>query len=130
MKKVLLLVLAVAFAAACGYTGPKSADDLKANYLGEYKGVIPCADCEGIDMEIMLNPSTYSLTRQYLGKNDATYYGVTSTWSYDEKTKVLTLNEMNGEKSYWKFSAKDSLTMLDQEGKVIESGLNYTLIKQ
>ena len=37
--------------------------------LGEYKGIFPCADCQGIETELELKADkTYELTQEYLGK--------------------------------------------------------------
>ncbi|MBL8321182.1 MAG: copper resistance protein NlpE N-terminal domain-containing protein, partial [Acinetobacter sp.] len=39
------------------------------DWAGKYKGVLPCADCEGIEMELELkSDKTYELTEEYLGK--------------------------------------------------------------
>ena len=38
-----------------------------SNWAGEYEGVFPCADCEGIKVELDLNPDkTYELSEEYL----------------------------------------------------------------
>lgn len=41
------------------------------DYAGTYKGVIPCADCEGIEVELTINmDSSYTHSMKYLGKGD------------------------------------------------------------
>lgn len=36
-----------------------------------YKGITPCADCEGIETEVVLNKDlTYLIKTKYLGKGD------------------------------------------------------------
>ncbi|HNC64701.1 MAG TPA: copper resistance protein NlpE N-terminal domain-containing protein, partial [Chitinophagales bacterium] len=52
-----------------GHTAQNSLD-----WQGTYSGVLPCADCEGIETELKLNnDQTYSLTNKYLdGKNSST----------------------------------------------------------
>lgn len=41
------------------------------DYAGTYKGVIPCADCEGIEVELTVNmDSSYTHSMKYLGKGD------------------------------------------------------------
>lgn len=40
------------------------------DWAGTYKGVLPCADCQGIETTLTLNKDyTYLLQRKYLGKN-------------------------------------------------------------
>ncbi len=44
------------------------------DWAGEYKGVVPCADCEGIETSLTLNmDQSYQLSTIYLGK-DATAF--------------------------------------------------------
>lgn len=52
-----------------GHTAQNSLD-----WQGTYSGVLPCADCEGIETELKLNnDQTYSLTSKYLdGENSGT----------------------------------------------------------
>jgi uncharacterized lipoprotein NlpE involved in copper resistance len=41
------------------------------DFAGTYKGITPCADCEGIEVELTINmDSTYSHSMKYLGKGD------------------------------------------------------------
>src|SRR4051812_48662228 len=55
----------------------------KINYEGMYKGILPCADCEGLEMCISLNENaTYSIKSKYLGKGNKIFeqHG-TFTWN-------------------------------------------------
>lgn len=39
-----------------------------SDWVGVYKGTIPCADCEGVKIELQLNQDkTYQLSRLYIG---------------------------------------------------------------
>ena len=41
------------------------------DWNGTYKGILPCADCEGIKTELELNSDkTYEIKETYLGKGD------------------------------------------------------------
>lgn len=41
------------------------------DYAGTYKGITPCADCEGIETTLAVNTdSTFSFTTLYMGKGD------------------------------------------------------------
>lgn len=55
-------------AAPVAVTGDNSRNSLDWN--GVYRGVMPCADCEGIKTEITLNTDgTFTMATQYLGKS-------------------------------------------------------------
>ena len=41
------------------------------DYVGIYKGILPCADCEGLETEIIINENaTYSIKTKYQGKGN------------------------------------------------------------
>jgi len=88
-----------------------------------YRGVLPCADCEGIETSLFLNKEgTWVMDQTYLGKNSS--FASYGTWARTADKLVLTAE--NGDKIY--FLAKDdSLEKLDTEGNPIQSSLNYTL---
>jgi len=44
------------------------------DWPGIYRGVLPCADCEGIETEIKINADlTYVISSTYLGKNEEAF---------------------------------------------------------
>lgn len=44
------------------------------DYIGTYKGVLPCADCEGLETVLCINENnTYKLQTRYLGKGDKVF---------------------------------------------------------
>ena len=44
------------------------------DYTGTYKGILPCADCEGLETTIAINENaTYSIATKYLGKGEKTF---------------------------------------------------------
>ncbi|ELP5869646.1 copper resistance protein NlpE [Escherichia coli] len=69
-----------------------------------WRGVLPCADCEGIETSLFLEKD--------------------GTWARTADKLVLT--DSKGEKSYYRAKG-DALEMLDREGNPIESQFNYTL---
>ena len=103
MKKIALAFLAlVTFGLACKTsshnTSSKPSGDnsmTSVDWNGTYYGVMPCADCEGIETTLTLNPDkTYRLTRQYLGKADARPSTTTGTFNWNkEGSKVSLSNE-------------------------------------
>lgn len=88
-----------------------------------YRGILPCADCEGIETSLFLDASgTWVMSQHYLGKK--TSYATFGQWVRTADKLVLTQN--NGEKHYF-LPKDDSLVMLDTKGNPIQSSLNYTL---
>src|SRR5690554_4349791 len=48
------------------------------DWKGTYTGILPCADCEGIETKVVLRDSTYTLSSMYLGKEESAsleYFG-------------------------------------------------------
>lgn len=90
-----------------------------------YKGVLPCADCGGIETSLFLEKDgSWIMQQKYQGRGDGTATASWGTWA--RTANKLTLTATDGEK--WYFHPQgDTLVMLDQEGNAIESSLNYTL---
>lgn len=63
------------------------------DWSGTYKGVLPCADCQGIETLIRLNED-YSYTKKvkYLGKEDK-YTTMQGKFSWDDTGNMITLEE-------------------------------------
>ena len=102
------------------------------DYIGMYKGIIPCADCEGIETILNLrDESNFVLTTHYLGKKDSKINELkgTYTWNKEGNTVVLSGIE-NGPSQY--FVSENYLTQLDLEGNKITGDLasKYVLEKQ
>lgn len=148
MKKVFLIAaVAGLFIAGCNSTKEESAvntdgqteepaiDMLNAknsiDYLGTYKGVIPCADCEGIETVITLNPDeSYNIKETYLGKSDNVFEDVGSFDWMDDGNR-LKLEDTDSNIRFFAVS-EGKLIMLDLEGNSTEgvNDKNYELIKQ
>jgi len=101
------------------------------DYEGTYKGILPCADCEGIQTEICINENaTYTLKTTYLGKG-AKIFIQKGNFSWNKKGNIISLeNVANGPNQYE--VAKNSLTQLDITGKKITGNhaADYILAKQ
>ncbi len=94
------------------------------DWNGIYSGILPCADCQGIKIDIDLHPEgTYSLARMYLGKNDSVYteYG---TFHWNDQGSMITLESTSGGSKPGHYRVGENhLTKLDAEGKVVQSDL-------
>lgn len=105
-----------------------------------FKGVLPCADCPGIETELFLrhqglyaDPGTYVLKQIYLDRNSKPYI-TQGTWVIlrgdvtDPTATVYQLNPGHPEKSvYYLRLNSDELRQLDRDKKPIDSRLNFTL---
>ena len=99
------------------------------DWVGEYKGVIPCEDCDGIETSITLNKdSTYILKTTYQGKGNTSEDKGTFTWLEPSSRVVLKSNDI--EQVY--LIGNGTLTILNSEGKITEGELadDYVLKKQ
>ncbi|MDP3461810.1 MAG: copper resistance protein NlpE [Bacteroidales bacterium] len=97
-----------------------------------YIGTLPCADCQGIRTEVMLqyNDMTFKLSERYLEKDDALpylYEGVFSEINQNEKLIIKLEMPENAGFRYYQKTDNRQLIMLDQQGETIESTLDYSL---
>lgn len=133
------LVLAVSLLAlgltACG-NNTKKADEHNAknslDWFGTYVGVVPCADCEGIKVTIIVDTTgNYTKEAFYLGKGLAHNEMGVIEWDATGNQITLVPEREENAKSQLKVS-ENKLTMLDLEGKEIVGELadNYVLTKR
>ena len=120
------------------------AENPKEAYLGTYKGTLPCADCQGIEMELLLQEGgkskskTFVLNQKYLGKTvSQSTYTVTGKWfvaignKQNPNAKILQLIPDGKEDLlYFEYQKDGSIKLLGKDQQPIRSKLNYTLKKQ
>ena len=100
------------------------------NWDGIYKGLIPCADCEGINVQIILQTDeTYKISYQYIGKED-TLFSFSGKFTWDDNGSIITL-DCNGFAPHY-LVGSNRLIQLDMDKKRItgEHASMYDLIKQ
>ena len=103
MKKLLCLIV-FSFVFGC--------DNSNNNFLGEYTGKVPCADCEGIETRIVLSEDgKYTINQVYLGKDFK--FDASGKYEFDKKKSIIKLDNMNG----FYLVNKDSLEMVNDEGE-------------
>jgi copper homeostasis protein (lipoprotein) len=104
---------------------------ISLDYLGNYKGVVPCADCEGIETRLtLIDETNYELKIIYLGKSKTPIeYKGTYIWKEDGSTIVLS-NLEGGANQYRVI--ENGLIQLDLQGNRItgELGRKYLLQKE
>ena len=101
------------------------------DWQGTYKGVSPCANCEGIETEIVLNADlTFTLKTKYLGKEDSKIFEEKGSFVWDKTGGIISLERLKGRSSQYKVG-ENRLIQLDIEGKVITGDLaeKYVLTK-
>lgn len=65
------------------------------DWVGTYKGILPCADCEGIETVITIKEDmTYAIKSKYLGK-DEMVYEQKGDFLWNEEGNTIILNEKN-----------------------------------
>ena len=124
-KKVIVLAAAAVALASCGGHVPrKSAPgatpfrpdihnaETSLEYRGTYKGVLPAADCPGIETTLTLRPDgMYDLHMRYL-ERDAHY---DASGAYTVRGNLLTL-ESSGDTTRYQVGA-NLVRMLDGDGQ-------------
>lgn len=103
-----------------------------AGIEGRYSGMLPCADCEGLDTTLVLTAdNNYKLTQLYHDKDNSSFIS-DGSFSLESEGNIVHLHPANKDEydGYYAVLSPTQLRMLDREGKAIESELNYTLTKQ
>ena len=150
MRKVgFLLVLACLSLASTGCSAPDQAPPEPAgaaeaaaaasaahssvtslDWSGTYRGVVPCADCEGIETEITLGRNgTYVLKTRYLGK-EATGREAQGAFTWVAGGSAIRLEGLPGRPGRYQV-VENALVQLDVEGRPIPDDLapKYRLAK-
>ncbi|NRF38919.1 copper resistance protein NlpE [Pedobacter foliorum] len=100
------------------------------DWNGTYKGITPCADCEGIETEVTLNKDmTFIVKTTYKGKSDKVFEEKGS-FKWDATGSKISLEGLKDRPSQF-FVGENTLTQLDLEGNRITGALaeNYILKK-
>ncbi len=112
---------------------PQADDSRNAlDWAGTYKGILPCADCSGIETILRIaNDSTYSLTTTYLGKDKSISNEASGKFSWNSNGSTITLDGINGRPNKY-LVGENKLLQLDMNGVRIsgENASKYELTKQ
>lgn len=99
------------------------------DWSGTYQGVVPCADCPGIETTIVINPDeTFSYSGEYLERDLIVEDNGKFMWHDNGSSIHLVGKDVNLKLKV----GENQLMMLDQEGNIIQSELkdHYTLTKK
>lgn len=102
------------------------------DWSGLYQGILPCADCEGIETRLQLfNNKSYQLAQNYLGK-DSTLFRYEGSFEWDKTGSKIILESRNSDANSLMFQVgENQLIKLDIHGQKIVGDLasNYILKK-
>ena len=138
-RKVVILAAAAVALASCGGNAPRRSAqqetgafkpdihyaETSLDYRGTYRGVLPAADCPGIETTLTLKPDgTYSLHEEYL-ERDARF---DTEGAYTLHGNLLTLE---GSDTTWYKVEENRLRRLTTDRKEVEGPLaeHYVLRK-
>jgi heat shock protein HslJ len=102
------------------------------DWQGTYKGIMPCADCEGIETELILTKDlTFVIQTKYLGKGEAKVFEEKGNFIWDKTGGSISLLGLKGRPSQYKVG-ENKLIQLDMQGNAITGQLaeKYVLIKE
>lgn len=89
------------------------------DYLGMYEGILPCADCEGIETKLILKQDNkYILQTFYLGKKEALPLVVSGSYNWDELGNIVILSGVENAPNQY-FVSENYIIQLDMQGNKI-----------
>ncbi|WP_316816379.1 copper resistance protein NlpE [Pedobacter nyackensis] len=92
------------------------------DWAGTYKGVTPCADCEGIETEVTLTSDmTFVIKTKYKGKGEKVFEE-TGSFKWDDKGSNITLEGLKDRPTQF-FVGENTLTQLDMNGNKVTGDL-------
>ena len=121
MRAFLLCLCVLITACAGANPDPAHSSRVSIDWQGTYRGVLPCADCEGIETVITLLPDgRYERRVRYLGQEDhpAADQG---TFTWDDGGGFITLGEADNAQRYR--VGENRLFHLDQRGERVSGDL-------
>lgn len=101
-------------------------------FAGTFTGTLPCADCPGMDVTLVLEPDgTYKTTHIYQDRPDGTW-SIDGHWSVEDDNSVIRLdpNSKTEDDQLYGIDSQDRVVMLDTEGEPIETELDYGLSRE
>lgn len=117
MKNIYLLLIIFLVIAGCSKKEEIPINEgYKLKISGGYAGIIPCADCEGINYEIDIKPDmTYRERTVYIGKQDDRPITVEGKWEFEGPEKIRLYKKTDAMSRF--DILKGNLIMLDENGR-------------
>lgn len=115
-------------AGAAGRAGTGKPGELFATLPATFVGVLPCADCAGIEHHLDVLPDrSFALRTRYLGEAGQRSVDDIGTWALSSDGVTLALKGGGETPLYFSIEDGDTLRKLDLKGRPIESDLDYDL---
>ena len=114
---------------------PDAAGEDARALAGTWTGLLPCADCPGIDETLVLDADGgFVLTDTYRERPDATFV-TQGTWALEAEGRHVRLDPGNKDDADRLFaiesgSGSDALVRLDPAGKRIDSPFDMRLVRE
>lgn len=103
------------------------------DYIGTYAGTVPCASCEGIEMNLDLKADkTFTLKETYKGGKEEGKFDSKGTYNVTGNIVALKFDGKDADRNVKFHVGEGQLFMLDADGKKVEGTLanNYILQKK
>ncbi len=95
------------------------------DWEGEYKGILPCEDCDGMEISLTLNfDYTFSQSISYIGKGGP--YESQGNFEWGGSENIIVLKFEDGSQAKYLVS-EEMITLLDENGE--RQGDEYVLRK-
>ena len=115
-------------AGAAGRAGTGKPGELFATLPATFLGVLPCADCAGIEHHLdLMSDGSYALRMRYLGRDEERAFDDIGTWALSSDGITLALKGGREAPVFFSIEDGDTLRKLDLSGRPIESSLDYEL---
>ncbi|MCH8557372.1 MAG: copper resistance protein NlpE [Balneolia bacterium] len=93
------------------------------DYAGEYTGITPCANCEGIRTTVTITyEGTFTKTMEYLGYEDDSEHRFEGEYSWNDAGNTITLQGLEDQPSQY-FVGENMLVQLDMDGNRVTGEL-------
>jgi uncharacterized lipoprotein NlpE involved in copper resistance len=97
---------------------------ISLDWTGTYQGVLPCADCPGIETTITLfDNNTFILQMKYLGEDPNKVFEQMGRFKWNSKGSAIQLHLDPKTTNHYKVG-ENYLQQLDIEGNIIQGGLS------
>lgn len=132
-KQIAIFILPLFLLFSCAHKESKT-NNIKTeavNFIGTYEGILPCADCEGIETVVILRPDNqYVMKSKYLGQKGLNSYDSKGSYTWHQEKQIITLHDPQGPRHSY-MVGNNTLHYLDQDGKKIAGALaDYYILKK
>jgi len=102
-----------------------------SNFSGTFSGLIPCADCPGIEITLSFNPDS-SFTESMIYQERSSSFKDSGQWIIDGKIIKVRYNNKETFSRYFLIKSDSTIAWLDGDRKEIEGPLkdHYILKKK